>query len=524
MNADAAMNYFNDGKITSTIELLLNKLLHKKKIRSVPIHNQNLIDEILRKFLNEIESWHTEQEPAEEETQPTTGKSATKASPATAKLIPIAKTEIIQVVHPAAIIISLVSLKIFLDGCILRRPAPKDPEPLISPNNHLAVYNRSLQFVSDNVKNKRTQIIITLCETNITISTLSGKCRCLREIFLFPRKAAHNLPAGEIMVHIQEYIEAFKRLLITKPFGNLQLVTERGAFGIMLEKPEQGLELCKQAFDQCDSKTKELLAIGLSLGNYEIFDENKMKYEPILGMQKAPEELANFYGDLLDKYPFVSMLIDPFRKEDVESWSKLFTKINPTREILIVNSSLMQPTGPGLIAPIGTGGSSSTKTAYVETVNVNNESEESVSAVNEFNDETGKLEEKKPTKITDLECPILGGCLPTRGCGPTGPRIAELLQVNEKQKEGEEEVTNAYMFAFEISVEALLITDLIRVTEKCLLRDKKSILSLNGNILSQNEWLLELGVGIGCDYVKIGGFQGREQANMINKWIELFRV
>ena len=43
--------------------------------------------------------------------------------------------------------------------------------------------------------------------------------------------------------------------------------------------------------------------------------QDKGKYEVLVGQQKGAEDLADFWSDILDKYPSVIALIDPMRKE-----------------------------------------------------------------------------------------------------------------------------------------------------------------------------------------------------------------
>lgn len=43
--------------------------------------------------------------------------------------------------------------------------------------------------------------------------------------------------------------------------------------------------------------------------------QNKGKYEVMVGSYKSAAELLDLYVDLLNKYPYIVALIDPFRKE-----------------------------------------------------------------------------------------------------------------------------------------------------------------------------------------------------------------
>ncbi|CAI2731134.1 unnamed protein product [Schistosoma spindalis] len=67
----------------------------------------------------------------------------------------------------------------------------------------------------------------------------------------------------------------------------------------------------------------------------------KERYEIITGSLKTPEELVNYYIDLIGRYPQIRLLIDPFRAEDKEYWELLKTRI--TSPLLITTSTMIQP-------------------------------------------------------------------------------------------------------------------------------------------------------------------------------------
>ncbi|XP_018646279.1 hypothetical protein Smp_152470 [Schistosoma mansoni] len=67
----------------------------------------------------------------------------------------------------------------------------------------------------------------------------------------------------------------------------------------------------------------------------------KERYEITTGTLKTPEELVNYYIDLLGKYPQIRLLIDPFRAEDKQCWDSLKSRI--TSSIFITTSTIIQP-------------------------------------------------------------------------------------------------------------------------------------------------------------------------------------
>ena len=59
-----------------------------------------------------------------------------------------------------------------------------------------------------------------------------------------------------------------------------------------------------------------------------ILPQEKGKYEVFAGQMKAAEDLADFWGDLLTRYPSVIMLIDPMRRQEKEGWLKLCERVS----------------------------------------------------------------------------------------------------------------------------------------------------------------------------------------------------
>ncbi|XP_052002024.1 enolase 4 isoform X2 [Xyrauchen texanus] len=63
------------------------------------------------------------------------------------------------------------------------------------------------------------------------------------------------------------------------------------------------------------------------------------KYEVMSGCHKSPDELVDMYEGLINKYPAILALIDPFRKEDVEQWEKLASVIGQSCRLIADASS-----------------------------------------------------------------------------------------------------------------------------------------------------------------------------------------
>ncbi|MEJ1270941.1 enolase 4 [Cricetulus griseus] len=70
----------------------------------------------------------------------------------------------------------------------------------------------------------------------------------------------------------------------------------------------------------CSSLGLELgtnLHLAINCAAHELMDYSKGKYEVMVGAHKNMAEMMELYVDLINKYPFIIALIDPFRKEAV---------------------------------------------------------------------------------------------------------------------------------------------------------------------------------------------------------------
>nr|XP_048279018.1 enolase 4 isoform X2 [Myodes glareolus] len=62
------------------------------------------------------------------------------------------------------------------------------------------------------------------------------------------------------------------------------------------------------------------LHLAINCAAHELMDYSKGKYEVMVGTYKNTAEMVDLYVDLINKYPSIIALIDPFRKEDSEQW------------------------------------------------------------------------------------------------------------------------------------------------------------------------------------------------------------
>ncbi|XP_041369209.1 enolase 4-like isoform X2 [Gigantopelta aegis] len=159
-----------------------------------------------------------------------------------------------------------------------------------------------------------------------------GKLNCVSEFMVIPKP---GMSAHEGIEKIVQIFRHISKTLVGKGGSkrnsskdmSARNVTDIGALCPALDKPEQGLDLIQDAMTALEIQPGEDFNIGLRVAAHDMFDMEKGKYEIITGQLKSPEDLVEFWVELLGRYPAVNVIIDPIRKEDRVSWLKLCDRV-----------------------------------------------------------------------------------------------------------------------------------------------------------------------------------------------------
>ncbi|XP_058400068.1 enolase 4 isoform X3 [Diceros bicornis minor] len=69
------------------------------------------------------------------------------------------------------------------------------------------------------------------------------------------------------------------------------------------------------------------LHLAINCAAHELMDYSRGKYEVMMGTHKNAAEMVDLYVDLINKFPSIIALIDPFRKEDSEQWDSIYNAL-----------------------------------------------------------------------------------------------------------------------------------------------------------------------------------------------------
>lgn len=145
--------------------------------------------------------------------------------------------------------------------------------------------------------------------------------------------SGNNLSCQEIMVcfNKQSYsanLEAtaifYERLkeTIKNKYGSIyQGVGDEGGFSPPISSIGEGIELL---LETGESSGENEFKIALDLAANSFYKNGKYKLDD---NEFTTEELVDYYCKLINKYPQIYSIEDPFAEDDLEGWSSLFSKV-----------------------------------------------------------------------------------------------------------------------------------------------------------------------------------------------------
>ena len=94
---------------------------------------------------------------------------------------------------------------------------------------------------------------------------------------------------------------------------------DEGGFAPNLESNAAALDLIVEAIEKAGFKPGQDIALALDVASSEFFENGKYNFE---GEARDTEYMVNYYDQLIDKYPLVS-IEDPLSEDEWEDWAKL---------------------------------------------------------------------------------------------------------------------------------------------------------------------------------------------------------
>ena len=132
-----------------------------------------------------------------------------------------------------------------------------------------------------------------------------------------------------------EIFHALKGVLKSKGYNTA--VGDEGGFAPNLKSNEEALEVIMEAIVKAGYKPGEDILLALDVASSELFKDGKYTLENETQKVKTPKEMVDFYENLVNKYPIIS-IEDGMAENDWDGWKLLTERLG--KRIQIVGDDL----------------------------------------------------------------------------------------------------------------------------------------------------------------------------------------
>jgi enolase len=143
----------------------------------------------------------------------------------------------------------------------------------------------------------------------------------LQEFMIMPVGAGRF---SEALRMATEVFHSLKALLKKK--GLNTAVGDEGGFAPDLQSNEEALSLISQSIEDAGYKVGQDIALALDCAASEFYDKGRYVLEAEKNPERSSDEMINYYGKLLDRYPILS-IEDGLSELDWKGWKILTEKL-----------------------------------------------------------------------------------------------------------------------------------------------------------------------------------------------------
>lgn len=189
---------------------------------------------------------------------------------------------------------------------------------------------RLYEFIAEHYS-KNKKIPIPICNI-LNGGKHAGNNLDMCEFMIIPR--GKNIEEN-VKIASEVYLDLHK-LIQTRLGQGHCMVGREGGFAPNISDVKFAISLIQTSIDK---RNKDVcsIAIDVAANNFSLKQNNKHYY--ILNSRKyTSEELVKYYLELIEEFPSIVYLEDPFHEEDIIGWKKLFNLAND--KILIVADDL----------------------------------------------------------------------------------------------------------------------------------------------------------------------------------------
>jgi len=154
----------------------------------------------------------------------------------------------------------------------------------------------------------------------------------IQEFMIMPAGANNFTEALRMGV---EVFQSLKSVLKKKGYNTA--VGDEGGFAPNLKSNEEALEVIMSAIEEAGYKPGSDVLLALDVASSELFKDGKYYLENEPSPEKTPEQLVDFYENLVNKYPIIS-IEDGMAENDWDGWKMLTERLG--KRIQLVGDDL----------------------------------------------------------------------------------------------------------------------------------------------------------------------------------------
>ena len=141
-----------------------------------------------------------------------------------------------------------------------------------------------------------------------------------------------------------EIFHTLKSVLKSKGYNTA--VGDEGGFAPNLKSNEEALEVIMEAIEKAGYKPGKDVLLALDVASSELFKDGKYFLENEPQPEKTPEQLIDFYENLVNKYPIIS-IEDGMAENDWDGWKKLTERLGKRIQLVgddlfVTNTKILQ--------------------------------------------------------------------------------------------------------------------------------------------------------------------------------------
>lgn len=161
----------------------------------------------------------------------------------------------------------------------------------------------------------------------------------IQEFMIMPRE---DIDFRTKMEYVTKVYHTLGKILVQKHGLSAKNLGDEGGFAPQLNTPNEALTIIQEAITESGFQAGTDIFLALDCAASEYYDRETKRYEIQTGMFLDKYELCSYYKDLLEEFPALKSIEDPFDEYDYEGWSVFMKEVvgRMDRKLMVVGDDL----------------------------------------------------------------------------------------------------------------------------------------------------------------------------------------